>query len=293
MMSAPIITASSHTHAGTPPPGYHDKWGETQRGVTHTVHVHNFESLSAAQYSPEFMLLGNLWLLQISVQIYPGEEAVEGMVYLHLHNRSNKAIDIYFHFNVNDRNGKQVAYARSDGPDHFDSVVSTSAWRGLTFANRTTLLSSLVNGALVIEVHMKLATPTQSIPPPFIGQPGMMRGMPGYPGAVPQGLQPQMMGRSGGYGMQVIPSQPGVRPGQGYPMQGYGMPAARGHGRGGPPNMGGRRPMQPGQQPGLKFNNQVRNSGPGGMMMPQGGPGGPMMQQQHQHNKIFNQKEYL
>ena len=45
---------------------------------------------------------------------------------------------------------------------------------------------------------------------------------------------------------------------------------------------GGRGPMQPGQQPGLKFNNQVRNAGPGGMMMPQGGPGGPMMQQQHQ-----------
>ena len=128
--------------------------------------------------------------------------------------------------------------------------------------------------------------------------------MPGRPGMQPSYPMPQMMGGRGGYGMQVMPGQPGVRPGQGYPMQGFGMmPAARGPGRGGPPNgmpgqygrggpqMGGppggrggpgRGPMQPGQQPGLKFNNQVRNAGPGGMMMPQGGPGGPMMQQQHQ-----------
>ena len=29
-------------------------------------------------------------------------------------------------------------------------------------------MSSLVDGTLVIEVHMKLATPTKSVPPPFI-----------------------------------------------------------------------------------------------------------------------------
>ena len=133
--------------------------------------------------------------------------------------------------------------------------------------------------------------------------------MPGRPGMQPSYPMPQMMGGRGGYGMQVMPGQPGVRPGQGYPMQGYGMmPAARGPGRGGPPGgmpgqygrggpqmggppggrggpPGGRGPMQPGQQPGLKFNNQVRNAGPGGMMMPQGGPGGPMMQQQHQQQQ--------
>jgi len=37
-MDAPITT-SSHTHVGTAPPGYHDKW------VTHTVHWHGFASL--------------------------------------------------------------------------------------------------------------------------------------------------------------------------------------------------------------------------------------------------------
>ena len=58
-----------------------------------------------------------------------------------------------------------MAYKRSDGPDHtehFGGVRSFKGWRN--FAKRTTLLSSLVNGALVIEVRMKLATPTKSVP---------------------------------------------------------------------------------------------------------------------------------
>ena len=62
-----------------------------------------------------------------------------------------------------------MAYKRSDGPDHtehFGGVRSFKGWR--IFAKRTTLLSSLVNGALVIKVRMKLATPTKSVPPPFI-----------------------------------------------------------------------------------------------------------------------------
>jgi polyadenylate-binding protein len=164
-----------------------------------------------------------------------------------------------------------------------------------------------------------------------LGQPGMMRGMPlggpmvgGYgPGAVPMymprvgpggpggpggmhpsypvGAMPQMMGGRGGYGMQVPGGQPGVRPGGGYPMQGYGMMPAqpgrggpqgmggpqiaggRGGGRGpggpamgrggaggppGPYGRGGRGPM-PGQPP-IKFNQQARNAVPGGMMVPSG-----------------------
>jgi hypothetical protein len=41
--------------------------------------------------------------------------------------------------------------------------------RGFTnFATRLTLLSSLVNGTLIIEVHVRLATPTKSVPPIFI-----------------------------------------------------------------------------------------------------------------------------
>ena len=38
----------------------------------------------------------------------------------------------------------------------------------LDFVTRSALLSSLVNGTSIIEVHMKLAKPTTSVPPPFI-----------------------------------------------------------------------------------------------------------------------------
>jgi speckle-type POZ protein len=159
-MSAPSV--SSHTHSGTAPPGYHQEW------VTHTVHWHGFPSLSSEQEesfdSPEFMLLGNEWLLVI----FPGGDFIadEGKVSLYLYNMSDKAIEIDFAFSVNDGNGKQVAYERSNGPEYFgtDTIV-----RGFTnFASRSDLMSSLVNGALVVEVRMKLDTPTKSVPTPFI-----------------------------------------------------------------------------------------------------------------------------
>ena len=176
-MNAPIdsITAlSAHTHVGTAPPGYQNEW------VTHTVHYHGFKSLStergASVDSPEFMLLGNPWLLAI----YPGGLATadEKMVSLYLYNMSDKAIDIDFAFSVNDGYGKQVVFKRSARPEHFDPVdVSTaggdddddtSARGWPNFSKLTTLLRSLVNGTLVIQVHMKLAKPTKSVPPPFI-----------------------------------------------------------------------------------------------------------------------------
>lgn len=144
IMNAPT-TASAHTHMGTPPPDYHEEW------ATHTVHVHGFARLSSAQgafmESPEFMLLGNQWCLRI----YPGgiADADEGKTSLFLFKRSDKAIEVEYDFRVNDGNGKQVAY---------------------TFAKRSTLLSAMVNGALAIEIHMRLAEPTKSVPAPFIPQ---------------------------------------------------------------------------------------------------------------------------
>jgi speckle-type POZ protein len=141
---------------GTPPPGYDGEW------ATHTIHFHGLASLSAeegeAVASPEFMLLGNQWLLRI----YPGGQAnaEEGMASFGLWNMSNKAIDIYFGFSVNDGNGKQVSY------EQFPACSFAPV--GVVDLLHTILLSSLVNGALIIEVRMKLATPTKSVPPPFI-----------------------------------------------------------------------------------------------------------------------------
>ena len=156
---------------GTPPPGYHEEWAK------HTIHVHGFGSLPTARDecvpSPEFMLVGNEWRLDI----YPGgrRDSGEGMVSLELWNVSDKAVDIDFGFSVNDGNGKQVAYDRSSRTRNFAPVgtvspegVATNGWGFTNFGTRLALLSSLVNGTLVIEVHVRLATPIKSVPPIFI-----------------------------------------------------------------------------------------------------------------------------
>jgi hypothetical protein len=120
------------------------------------------------------MLLGNPWRLAI----FPGgvDAAVDGMVNLYLYNESEKAIDIHYSFSVNDGNGKQVVFKRSDGrPVNFAPVgaddlegkpLNSRGWPN--FATLLTLLSSLVNGTLIIEIRMRLASLTKSVPPIFI-----------------------------------------------------------------------------------------------------------------------------
>jgi hypothetical protein len=117
--------------------------------------------------SPEFEGFGNPWFLRV----FPGgcDDAEEGMVSIGLENRSNKAIEIDFCCSINDGNVKQVAYGRSATPYNFAPMGSDDdEWGFKNFTKRSKLMSSLVNGALVIQVHMRLVTPTKSVPPPFI-----------------------------------------------------------------------------------------------------------------------------
>jgi hypothetical protein len=116
------------------------------------------------------MLLGNQWRLML----YPGgcEDAVEGMVTLGLWNMSNNAIEIEidYGFSFNDRNGKQVAYKRSARSRIFWPVDTgiKARWGFTDFPKRSKVTSSLINGTLVIEVHMRLLVPEKSSPSPFI-----------------------------------------------------------------------------------------------------------------------------
>jgi len=83
---------------------------------------------------------------------YPG-----GHANTFLHNMSEKSIEIDYGFSVNDgNNGKQVAYKQSRTPEHFGPVGTQSP-------RRSKLLSSLVEGTLVIEVCMKMAKPRYNI----------------------------------------------------------------------------------------------------------------------------------
>ena len=111
------------------------------------------------------------------MRLHPGGrgDSAKGIATLDLINRSNKAIDIEFRFSVIDRNGKQVAFFPTKLLNT-DSVQSCSVGgyacdrRWTALKKRSNLLGSLVNGALVIEVDMRLAkrTKTVSLSPPFI-----------------------------------------------------------------------------------------------------------------------------
>jgi hypothetical protein len=103
-------------------------------------------------------------------RLYPRGHATaaDGMVSLFLRNMSNKAIVIDFGFSVNNGNGKQVAYERTATPYSFGPMGTATGAGGFDLAKRSKLLSSLVEGTLVIEVCIKMAKPTKSDPPTFI-----------------------------------------------------------------------------------------------------------------------------
>jgi len=160
-MNAPTLAS---VHLGTPPQGYQE-WATTK------VHVHGFADLSAERNVPvdssEFMAVGNPWRLRL----YPGGDANsrEGWVAIYLCNCSNKSIDMNFGFSINDGNGNQIANGQTVNPITFGPVGSHSnsgAWPNV--AERSKLLNALVDGTLVVEVHMKSPTPIKAALPHFI-----------------------------------------------------------------------------------------------------------------------------
>jgi hypothetical protein len=151
-------------HVGTPPKGY-------QEWMTTKVHIHGFADLSAERgafvNSPEFIALGNPWRLKL----HPGgrNSSKTGWVSIKLVNRSNKSIDMNFGFSIKDGKGKQVVNMQTSTPIPFDPVGGPSSGRALpNFAERSTIIDSLVDGTLIVEVHMKPYEPSKSILPQFI-----------------------------------------------------------------------------------------------------------------------------
>ena len=115
------------------------------------------------------MLLGNPWCLWISgwIRRLSRRNGIPlPLLYV------KQAIEIDFGLSVNDGDGKQVAYQRTPSPRTFSTNMEDddglNSWGFHNFALRSDLMSPLVDGTLVIEVHMKLAMPTKSVPPPFI-----------------------------------------------------------------------------------------------------------------------------
>ncbi|KAL3762576.1 hypothetical protein ACHAW5_003114 [Stephanodiscus triporus] len=86
------------------------------------------------------------------------------MVSVYLCNESEKRINVEFGFSVKDC----VDFEANAGIfDPVGSAENTDSWGAKDFALRSKIMENLVDGALVIEVHIKLVDPTK-IPPPFI-----------------------------------------------------------------------------------------------------------------------------
>ena len=160
-MNASPTTAS--VHVGAPPPNFKE-WSSTK------VYFHGFPALSSVRGarvdSPEFMAVGNSWCLRL----YPGGlvSSKAGWVGIYLHNRSNKSIDMNFGFSIKDGDDKQFVSIQSSTPT-FGPVGSSLCSRGWPdFAKRSKLLNALVDGTLVVEVHMKPIEPIIAMLPHFI-----------------------------------------------------------------------------------------------------------------------------
>jgi len=128
------------------------------------VRFHGFAELPAEPGDDEvveFTCLGHPWILKIYPGGYGGYEEV--MVALCLFEMSDKPIKMKFRVSIKDSDGKETA----DAHDSF-SADDDWHWSNGYFAERSTILKSLVEGTLIIEVQMRLADPTKTIPPPFI-----------------------------------------------------------------------------------------------------------------------------
>jgi speckle-type POZ protein len=109
-----------------------------------------------------FTCLGRKWDLRIDAD--DDEDTDEGMVSVSLQNTSKKIIDIEASVIV------KACREIKIGPSTFAQKYKFypgKIWTILNFASHSTIMDSLVDGTLVIEVQMNLADPSKT-PPPFV-----------------------------------------------------------------------------------------------------------------------------
>jgi len=101
--------------------------------------------------SPEFLCCANTWTLDL----YPGgdEDSDDGYVAVELVNRGDEAISAWYSFSVRDASGKEMCCNVSHGKKEFGRG---ECWANDKFAKRSEILDLLVNGALIIEVRIRL-----------------------------------------------------------------------------------------------------------------------------------------
>jgi hypothetical protein len=142
---------------------FHIAGRAVQAFVTTIVRFDDFAGLPAERdgyvLSEKFTCLGHEWRLEL----HPGghENSDEGMVSVYLFKEPEKSINIEYCICVKDCVDHKMI------PSIFDPLGGEggSSWGYQNYALRSKIMDSLVDGALVIEVRMKLVDSTPKFPP--------------------------------------------------------------------------------------------------------------------------------
>ena len=128
------------------------------------VHFNGFAGLTTTEgepvRSPEFSCFGHRW----TVAIYPGGKSKShaGYVALCIENRAEEAFEVACKLIVKDPNGGGDI---SKGSGELRKYSATKPRGYSDFALRSTLLNYLVDGTLIVEVHMRMNKPGQQSAP--------------------------------------------------------------------------------------------------------------------------------
>jgi len=144
------------------PPGRLSDW------AIMPLHYNGFTGLpttkGAGVHSPKFSFFGHQWV----VKLYPGgkNDSNDGYVSLKLSNRTEAAIEVQFKFIIKHPNGLGDILEATSKLLKFSPPSSSDAandyWPSLlckNFSLRSTLLNYLVDGTLIVEVHMRANKP--------------------------------------------------------------------------------------------------------------------------------------
>jgi len=151
----------SRVDVGTPPENFPDGiiglggWKSTE------VCFHGFANLSTTRNeiveSLQFSCFGHQWTLEL----YPGGRATsdDGFLSVELAHRSNTNVKIQYAMSVRNVDGKKVVHHKSQT---YEFGAQHKRYK-TNFSTRSSIMESLVQGSLVIEVLMKLVHTDKSI----------------------------------------------------------------------------------------------------------------------------------
>ena len=183
-MNNPSTSRITIIDVGTPPASTRnncEEWESLQ------LHFHGFENLPVSDgvSSPEFTCFGHRWCVQIfpggrpeaddgMISLYLEHHSAtsdEGMVGVYLHNLSSKSVKLQYGFSVKDKKGQvKKEFTRVGRGKEFAAFGASRPNDGIfniggrpNFCQRSKIIDSLVDGALIIEVRFRQTAETRRV----------------------------------------------------------------------------------------------------------------------------------